>query len=247
MRKLYTILFFIFAFKGLSQDSDAIKLSKIKFCELTIDELRHEDPELKQVKIEEMNLCPDGFVQDDRFENGVGFESKLYSGVIFQKYQTEDNTIAKIHLTREFKGYLPDGNYIDLETLKAKEVIQKYDSLNCWTSKACSNFWGIKMADRLYFYVKIDRKHKPQYPVDKNYYLEMPVQGIDIVSDCLSYLEKAKTQPLYVVDGNEISEDSYKDLPKEVIKSVTVLKNKKALKKYGDKAKNGVIEVSLKK
>ena len=57
-----------------------------------------------------MDLCSDGFVADGRFENRIGYSTKLYPGVIFQKYETNINEIAKIHLTKDFEGYLPDGN-----------------------------------------------------------------------------------------------------------------------------------------
>lgn len=71
-----------------------------------------------------MDLCSDGFVQDARFENRIGYESQLYPGVIFQKHQSDLNIIAKIHLTEGFKGYLPDGNYIDMKSLKAIEILK---------------------------------------------------------------------------------------------------------------------------
>ncbi|MBG6189064.1 hypothetical protein, partial [Flavobacterium sp. CAN_S2] len=124
MRKITIVLLLFISIKTLSQNNDTINLSKIKFCELTIDDLKSEDAELKEVSLEEMDLCSDGFVQDGRFENRIGYESKLYPGVIFQKYQSDNNIIAKIHLTREFKGFLPDGNYVEIKTLKAEDIIK---------------------------------------------------------------------------------------------------------------------------
>ena len=117
LMKKTLILFTLFiSIKIFSQNNNSVNLSEIKFCELSIDDLKLKDPELKEVKLEEMDGCPNNFTQDSRFENGIGYESKLYPGVIFQKYESNDVVIAKIHLTKGFKGYLPDGNYVDLKT-----------------------------------------------------------------------------------------------------------------------------------
>lgn len=248
MRKISILIVLLISTKVISQNNTDINLSKIKFCELTIDDLKNEDAELKEVKLEEMDLCSDGFVQDGRFENCIGYESKLYPGVIFQKYESNNNVVAKIHLTKEFKGFLPDGNYVEMKTLKAGDVLKKYDTLKYWTSRGCSDYWGIKKDDQIYFYVKINKDKKPQYPVDEKYYSEQYVQGIDIVSNCYSYFEKIKIKPIYFVDGKETPEEQIiKDLKPEDIDSVNVLKNKSAIEKYGEKGKDGVIEISLKK
>lgn len=247
MKKALTLLILFISIKTLSQNKDVINLSKIKFCELTIDNLKSEDADLKEVKLEEMDLCTDGFVQDGRFENRIGYESKLYPGIIFQKYQSDNNTVAKIHLTKEFKGFLPDGSYIEMETLKAGDILKKYDSLNSWTSRGCSDYWGIKKDNQIYFYVKINKDKKPQYPVDEKYYSEQLIQGIDIISDCYSFYEKTKNKPLYIVDGKETTEEIIRDLKPEDVDSIIVLKDKNAVEKYGEKGNNGVIEIHLKK
>ncbi len=247
MRKISILLLLFISIKTLSQNSNLLNLSKIKFCELTIDDLKSEDAELKEVKLEEMDLCSDGFVQDGRFENRIGYESKLYPGVIFQKYQSDNNVVAKIHLTKEFKGYLPDGKFIDVKALKANDILKKYDSLEYWTSRGCSDYWGIKKDEQIYFYVKINKGKQPQYPVDEKYYSEQFIEGIDIISDCYSYYEKTKIKPLYIVEGKETTEEMIKDLNPDDVDSITVLKDKKAVEKYGEKGKAGVIEIYLKK
>lgn len=250
MKKLSILLLLLLTIKGLSQNNN-VDLSKIKFCELTIEDLKAQDTDLKQVNLEEMDLCTDGFVQDGRFENRIGYVSKLYPGVIFQKYDSQNSIIAKIHLTREFKGYLPDGNYIDVKTLKASDILKKYDSLDSWTSRGCSDYWGIKKDDKLNFYVKIDKNKNPRYPVDQKYYSEQLIQGIDVISDCYSYFEQKsqneKLKPLYIVDEKEVSEEFIRGLKPESVETITVLKDKSAAEKYGEKGKNGVIEIKLKK
>ncbi|HEU4788636.1 MAG TPA: hypothetical protein VFS71_03030, partial [Flavobacterium sp.] len=66
-------------------------------------------------------------------------------------------------------------------------------------------------------------------------------------SDCYSYNEKTKIKPLYIVEGKETTEEMIKDLNPDDVDSITVLKDKKAIEKYGEKGKAGVIEIYLKK
>ncbi len=53
------------------------------------------------------------------------------------------------------------------------------------------------------------------------------------------------TQPIVVVNG-EITSSSFNDIDPESIESMAVLKGEKAISKYGEKGKNGVVEISLK-
>lgn len=54
-------------------------------------------------------------------------------------------------------------------------------------------------------------------------------------------------KPLFVLDGKIISEEELKKLSPDAIESVNVYKDKTAVEKYGDKGKNGVVEITLKK
>ncbi|RNC89423.1 MAG: M56 family metallopeptidase [Allomuricauda sp.] len=53
--------------------------------------------------------------------------------------------------------------------------------------------------------------------------------------------------PLYILDGKEVSKKQFKKLKPENIATIDVRKGKAAAKKYGKKAKNGVIEITTKK
>lgn len=249
MKKIFTVIILVTTIKVYSQNLDTIRLADFKLCELTIDLIEQKDSTLSAINLEEMDLCSDGFIQDSRFENRIGYESSLYPGVVFQKYKESSNTVAKLHLTKGFKGFLPNGNYIDLKTLKAKDVLKKYDSLNSWTSRGCSDYWAIKDKKQVYYYVKIEKDRKQQYPVDEKYYSEKLIVGIDIIADCYTY-NKAKTtkaKPLFILEGKEVTEELIKDLKPDDVESINVIKDQNAINKYGAKGKNGVIEIFLKK
>lgn len=54
-------------------------------------------------------------------------------------------------------------------------------------------------------------------------------------------------KPLYILNGQEIDEKALSAISTNNIESVNILKDKNAVERYGEKAKNGVVEVVLKK
>ena len=62
------------------------------------------------------------------------------------------------------------------------------------------------------------------------------------------WFEGDKNQPLYIIDGKaQLTSSPVKDLDPNEIESISVLKGKAAIKKYGAKGENGVIEIITKK
>jgi bla regulator protein BlaR1 len=59
--------------------------------------------------------------------------------------------------------------------------------------------------------------------------------------------KRINKNPIYIVDGKIISTDSFKKIKTNTIESISVLKGKNAIKKYGNKGKYGVIEIKIKK
>lgn len=59
------------------------------------------------------------------------------------------------------------------------------------------------------------------------------------------HLDDTKKQSfLYLIDGKEVSKEDFSKIDPKNIKNVNILKDNTAVKKYGDKAKNGVIEIT---
>src|SRR5690606_39916841 len=56
-----------------------------------------------------------------------------------------------------------------------------------------------------------------------------------------------ETAPLFILDGKEIEEEEFKKLDVNSIELINVFKDKSAVGKYGDKGKNGVVEITTKK
>jgi hypothetical protein len=209
------------------------------------------DKDLKEIDVEEMDMCNDGFTKDLRFENQKGFFSKKFPGIIFQK--DDENFISKIRLTKDFIGKLPDGTSINMKTLLAKDIINLYPKFKKWGSRGCSDYWNLSN-DTLSFFVKIDRKKLPQYPVDEAYYLQKPIEGIDIVMSCYSIFHMpgsfnifSPDEPMYFIDSIRTNkaflEGAYE--PSEIA-FVSVYKDSNAINIAGKEAKNGVIYITTK-
>lgn len=63
----------------------------------------------------------------------------------------------------------------------------------------------------------------------------------------IGYAKPAGDPPLYIVNGKEWTAEAFKKVKPENIESITVWKDKKAIEKYGEKGRNGVLVVELKK
>ncbi len=55
-----------------------------------------------------------------------------------------------------------------------------------------------------------------------------------------------KVAPLYIVDGKELAPEEFQKMEPEDIESVSVYKDKKALEKFGEKGRNGVVVIKRK-
>jgi hypothetical protein len=218
-----------------------ISISGFCLCKTTLADLKSMDDDLKEIDVQEMDLC----------NNGKGYYSKKFPGMIFLK--DEDNFISKIRLTKDFVGKLPDGTLIDMKTLLAKNVINLYPKLNTWGSRGCSEYWNLSN-DTLSFYVKIDRNKLPQYPVDEEYYLQKPVEGVDLVMSCYHFSHKSGSftlfppdEPMYFVDSIRTNQSFLENAFQPAdIAFISVYKGSNAVKIAGQEAKNGVIYITTK-
>ncbi len=63
----------------------------------------------------------------------------------------------------------------------------------------------------------------------------------------ISLNTKDGKEPLYIVDGKEITKKEFDKISSEKVKSIDILKDEQSTKKYGDKGKNGVVLITTKK
>jgi len=208
--------------------------------------------DFKPIEVEEMDLGKRCISQDGRFENGKGYYSNKFPGMIFQKDQGTDE-ISKIRLTKDFKGNLPDGTPIDLKNLLLKDIFKIYPKLkDKWGSRGCSNYWHFAN-DTLFFYVKIDTTKKPQFPIDEAYYYDKPIEAIDLTISCYRIFEKKEryeqllNDPVFFIDSINVTRLELSQYQPTDIAVVTVYKDTNAIKLVGEQGKFGAVYIETKK
>ncbi len=70
-------------------------------------------------------------------------------------------------------------------------------------------------------------------------------ENITIKANAIFIDSKIPSDVLIIVDGKEVSNEKVKSISPNNIKLMNVLKGESAVKKYGDKGKNGAIEISM--
>ncbi len=259
----FSFLFSVYCLTGLSQTNnhasilDASLAKKITIagfclCQTTLADLQKRSNDFKPIEVEEMDLGKKCISQDSRFENGKGYYSSKFLGMIFQKDQTSDE-ISKIRLTKDFKGNLPDGTPIDLSNLKLKDVFNIYPKLkDTWGSRGCSDYWRFAN-DTLFFYVKIDPNKKPQFPIDEAYYYDKPIEAIDLLISCYRIFEKKErykqlfNDPVFFIDSVNVTRIEIQEYQPTDIAVMTVYKDTNAIKLVGEQGKFGAVYVETKK
>jgi hypothetical protein len=257
-------LSFFYFFKAVSQDTlqretidsslaRKISIGNFCLCYTSVPHLKNLDSNLQQVEVEEMDLPQNCYGQDSRFENGKGYYSEKFPGIIFQKDQ-ETDFISKIRLTKDFKGNLPDGTPINMRHLLLQDVFKMYPALkDKWGSRGCSNYWSFSK-DTLLFYVKIDTTKKPQFPIDEAYYYSKPIEAIDLRISCFSIFDKANrkydqlfTDPVFFLDSVNMTRIELQKYKPTDFATVTVYKDSNAIKLVGDQGKYGAVYIETKK
>lgn len=115
-----------------------------------------------------------------------------------------------------------DGEEVKLESLNTNEI----ESINVFKGKAATEKYGIKGKNGI---IEVTPKEQ------EDAHQKIKIRKID------------GKNPLYIIDGKESTAKKLEKLDPDKIKTINVLKDDAASKKYGDKGKNGVIEISTKK
>lgn len=230
-----------------------ITISGFCLCQNTLSDLQRLANDFSKIEVEEMDLPKNCYVHDARYVNGEGYYSKQYPGLIFQKEGENSDYISKVRLTKDFKGKLPNGIYIELNDLKLKDVFVIYpDFKEKWGSRGCSDYWNFSN-DTISFFVKIDKSIQPQFPINETYYLDKPVEAIDLLISCYSLKHKPieifkepSNEPIYYLDNIKVNKGVLSFYSPNEIAAVEVLKDSSAIKNEGEKGKNGVIYITTK-
>jgi TonB family protein len=152
-------------------------------------------------------------------------DADIFGRVIAKFVVQKDGSIANPEVLRDIGGGCGD------EVLRIIKMMPKWIP-GKQEGKAVNVSYVLPIVFRLSFGGKMTKKSKADVPIkieDKN---------IKITSDM---------KPLFIVDGKEFDKSAAGELKPDDIATINVLKGEKATEKYGDKGKDGVVEITLKK
>ena len=262
----YCILIFLLMIShwSLAQiNSDTLKIDKdlankitiagFCLCKTNFEDLKKLSADLYQTEVDEMDYPKNCFTQDSRYEYGKGYATPIFPGMIFQKDQVSE-LIGKIRLTKTFKGNLPDGTPIDVKKLTLKDVLKIYPNLkDKWNARDCSTYWSFSN-DTLSFFVKIDPVKLPKFPIDVAYYLNNPIEGIDLAFSCYSLSEKQNNRyqqiandPILFVDSINVTRFELQKYQKSDIAITSIYKDAQAIRLVGPQGQFGAVYYTTKK
>ncbi|HEY4325443.1 MAG TPA: hypothetical protein VGN20_15715 [Mucilaginibacter sp.] len=234
---LIIIVFLFFQTTSNAQLHDSTLIKKLTvngfcLCQTTLSSLKQSDADIKEIDVEEMDLAKGCFGEDSRFIEGKGYYSDRQKGVIFQRDRDSD-LISKIRLTKQFKGNLPDGSFIDLNNFMLRDLFKLYPQFkDKWQSRGCSDYWRFSN-DTISFYVKIDKTQLPQFPINESFYLDKPIAAIDLIVSCraVHYYDEGYqnaqlyTNPVFFVDSVKVTRSELSDMDTKDIAIVSVIKD----------------------
>lgn len=136
--------------------------------------------------------------------------------------------------------YLIDGKISSVAEVKLVAP-EKIESINVLKGKDAVAIYGEKGKNGV---IKIIMKNKGSGVITIHDATIKNQNGTGIIT----FKEGADVQanPLFILDGKEISKDEMSKISPASIESIDVLKDKSAMNKYGGKGKNGVVEITLK-
>ena len=140
-----------------------------------------------------------------------------------------------------------DGKITDYNTMRAIKSDQ-IESINVLKDKMATDKYGDKGKNGV-LELTLKKKAIPEgaevkyvvgYPITSHIKSSASPMDVNVPT------KNPKYPPLYIINGQIVDKAMADVLNPETIESVSVLKDKSATDKYGDKGKNGVIEIKLK-
>jgi len=165
-------------------------------------------------------------------KNLLLFTVFILSSTIFNSLHAQESIGINYSSTSTDPLYIVDGKEIDsfaLNSINPDDI----ESMSVFKGDDAINRYGAKGKNGV---IVVITKNAPLEITSK------PKSEIRINSKGLGIPD-----PIYVLNGVEISKSDLEKLDKDTIEKMLVLKGDEAINKYGNKAKNGVIEIYTKK
>ncbi len=250
--------------KGITMDYKKLKYNDNK--EIVAIHISVSNKQNNKTQIEQMGSAPIKPISikfDDKGALAVGNLEGMNEHNVFVKSISGDDD-ENVFVVKSGSGSKnKDGNYVwvsedgdetHVKIVNGKKVIEEKHgphSENVWVSKS-GDTTKVKRIE----IIEVDEMQDGEKTVivkkikkgGDDVDVEVKVIGEDDESDGkMMFISDDGESPLIIVDGKEVPGGSIEDLDSDTIETMNVYKGDKAIEKYGDKAKNGVVEIITKK
>ena len=185
--------------------------------------------------------------------DSIQADTNKYGPVTFDKERSGDFPDAlSITKNPQFQFYI--GEPVPLYLLGGKEISKtefdkidpnSIESISVWKGQRAIDRFGEKGKDGV---VEIILK-KDYLNIPKTNYsdsLKIRTRGTNTNENKQGFDVIGATNPLYLLDGKEISKSDLDKIDPSTIESINVLKKESTIEAYGDKGKNGVVVIKTK-
>ena len=256
-----------FAIEAMGNEISASKPSEISDNVLVIIDGK----ESTKAEMEEIN--PDKIASIDVLKNKASIEKygeKGQDGVILIKLKTDNQSTAfqtvKVQTNSPFKFGNTDGTgnqpliVIDGVVDKSQNINnippETIESISVLKNESATKIYGEKGKDGVILIttkkeVAATTGGKTSEPIVIGYRNDPKINLSNTFNSKIEFRDTktfgAANNPLIVIDGIVSPDTKMDDIDPQTIHSVNVLKGESATAKYGEKGKNGVIEIAIKK
>jgi len=249
--------------KGITLGYKKLKYNdnnEIVAIQVTVSNKQHNKTQIEQMG--SAPIKPISIKFDDKGALAVGNLEGMETHNVFKS--NAEGGEENVFVVKSGKGSKKsDGNYVWVSNNgdethvkivngeKVTEEIHGPHSKNVWVSES-----GDSSKVRTVQIIEVDEMHDGEKTVIVKK-IHKKGEDVDIIVETSGDVHKSKNktmvisndggQPLIIVDGEEMKNGSLEDIDSDTIETINVYKGDKAVEKYGDKAKDGVVEIKTKK
>lgn len=139
--------------------------------------------------------------------------------------------------------YVVDGEIRSAKYVRDSLGVDKIYAMDVLKGESAYKFYGVKASNGAI--VITTKAFKERYMRETGGQVSKKMVTIEPATVTVKAM--TKEQPIYIIDGVEKDGKALQELNPDKIDSINVLKNQPAIEKYGEKGRNGVIIIHLKK
>ena len=253
----------------LSKKGITLSYKKLKYNdnnEIVAIQISVSNKQNNKTQIEQMGSAPIKPISikfDDKGALSVGNLEGMEQHNVFVRSESDGDQENVFVFKSSNKSKTHDGNYVwvseggsetHVKIVNGQKVIEEKHgphSETVWISES-----GDSTKVRTVKVIEVEEMHDGEKHVTVKK-IHKDGEDVDIIVETSGDIHKGKNKmvfssedgenPLMIVDGKEVEGQRIEDFDTDTIESINIFKGDKAIEKYGDKAKNGVVIIKTKK